>query len=115
MHTAELLLQLGAVLFGLGVLGRLADRWGLSPIPLYLLAGLAFGVGGLVPLDAPDGFFEAGSEIGVVLLLLLSSGWSTRPPSSSPRSASRRRSACWTSCSTACRARCSRSCSAGDR
>jgi CPA2 family monovalent cation:H+ antiporter-2 len=71
VHTAELLLQLGAVLFGLGVLGRLAGRWGLSPIPLYLLAGLAFGVGGLAPLEAPDGFFEAGAEIGVVLLLLL--------------------------------------------
>jgi monovalent cation:H+ antiporter-2, CPA2 family len=71
VHTAELLLELGAVLFGLGVLGRLAGRWGLSPIPLYLLAGLAFGVGGLAPLDAPDGFFEAGSEIGVVLLLLV--------------------------------------------
>ena len=71
MQTAELLLELGAVLFGLGVLARLAGRWGLSPIPLYLLAGLAFGVGGLVPLDAPEGFLEAGSEIGVVLLLLL--------------------------------------------
>ncbi len=71
MHTAQLLLELGAVLFGLGVLGKLAGRWGLSPIPLYLLAGLAFGVGGIVPLEAPDGFLEAGSEIGVVLLLLL--------------------------------------------
>jgi monovalent cation:H+ antiporter-2, CPA2 family len=71
VQTAELLLQLGAVLFGLSVLGRLAGRGGFSPIPLYLLAGLAFGVGGLVPLDAPDRFFEAGAEIGVVLLLLL--------------------------------------------
>jgi CPA2 family monovalent cation:H+ antiporter-2 len=71
VHTAELLLELGGVIFGLGVVGRLAGRVGLSPIPLYLLAGLAFGAGGLLPLDAPDGFFEAGSEIGVVLLLLL--------------------------------------------
>jgi CPA2 family monovalent cation:H+ antiporter-2 len=71
VHTAQLLFELGAVLFGLGVLARLAGRFGLSPIPLYLLAGLAFGAGGLLPLDAPDGFFEAGSEIGVVLLLLL--------------------------------------------
>nr|WP_269204985.1 cation:proton antiporter [Motilibacter aurantiacus] len=52
-------------------MGRLAGRVGLSPIPLYLLAGLAFGSGGLLPLDAPEGFFEAGSQIGVVLLLLL--------------------------------------------
>ncbi|GAA2720667.1 cation:proton antiporter [Cellulomonas aerilata] len=71
MHTAQLLVELGAVLFGLGVLARLAGRFGFSPIPLYLLAGLAFGSGGLVPLEAPDGFFAAGSEIGVVLLLLL--------------------------------------------
>lgn len=71
MGTAQLLLELGAVLFGLGLVGRLAGRAGLSPIPLYLLAGLAFGAGGLLPLQAPDGFFEAGSEIGVVLLLLL--------------------------------------------
>ncbi|UDY23320.1 cation:proton antiporter [Nocardioides sp. Kera G14] len=69
--TAQLLLELGAVLFALGVLGRVAGRFGLSPIPLYLLAGLAFGHGGLVPLDAPEGFFHTGSEIGVVLLLLL--------------------------------------------
>jgi CPA2 family monovalent cation:H+ antiporter-2 len=70
-HTAQLLLELGAVLFGLGVLSRLAGRFGLSPIPLYLLAGLAFGAGGLVPLEAPEGFFSTGSEIGVVLLLLM--------------------------------------------
>ena len=70
-HTAALLLELGAVLFGLGILARLAGRLSLSPIPLYLLAGLAFGSGGLVPISAPEGFFEAGSEIGVVLLLLL--------------------------------------------
>ena len=69
-HSAQLLLELGAVLFGLGVLGRFASRWGLSPIPLYLIAGLAFGSGGLVPLEAPEGFFSTGAEIGVVLLLL---------------------------------------------
>lgn len=70
-HTAVLLLELGAVVFGLGVLGSLAGRIGLSPIPLYLLAGLAFGTGGLLPLDAPEGFFSTGAEVGVVLLLLV--------------------------------------------
>lgn len=69
--TARLLLELGLVLFALGVLGRLAARWSLSPIPLYLLAGLAFGSGGLLPVAAPEGFFSTGSEIGVVLLLLM--------------------------------------------
>lgn len=70
-HTALLLFELGAVLLALGVLGRLAGRAGFSPIPLYLLAGLAFGSGGLLPLRAPESFFETGAEVGVVLLLLL--------------------------------------------
>lgn len=71
MHTATLLLELGAVIFGLGLLGRLAGLIGLSPIPLYLLGGLAFGSGGLFPLSTPTGFIETGAEVGVVLLLLL--------------------------------------------
>lgn len=70
-HTAQLLLELGAVIFALGVLSRLAARWGLSPVPLYLLAGLAFGAGGLLPLDAPEEFFDTGSDLGVILLLLM--------------------------------------------
>jgi CPA2 family monovalent cation:H+ antiporter-2 len=43
---------------------------GLSPIPLYLLAGLAFGRGGLLPLVTAGQFIETGAEIGVILLLL---------------------------------------------
>jgi CPA2 family monovalent cation:H+ antiporter-2 len=69
--TAAALLELGAVLFGLSVLGRLAWRIGISPIPLYLLGGLAFGQGGLLPLSGIEGFISLGGEIGVVLLLLL--------------------------------------------
>ncbi len=65
------LIQLGAVFFGLGVLGRIAARIGLSPIPLYLLGGLMFGTGGLVELHQVDEFIHLASEIGVVLLLLL--------------------------------------------
>jgi len=49
VHGAEVLLELGGVILGLGILGRLAGRLGLSAIPLYLLAGLAFGQGGLLP------------------------------------------------------------------
>ncbi|MFD0484666.1 cation:proton antiporter [Kineococcus sp. GCM10028916] len=71
MHTAALLIELGAVIFGLGLVGRLAGRLGISPVPLYLLAGLAFGAGGVIPLNAPDAFLDAASEIGVVMLLLL--------------------------------------------
>jgi CPA2 family monovalent cation:H+ antiporter-2 len=44
---------------------------GLSPIPLYLLAGLAFGHGGLLPLSASEEFIEVGAEIGVILLLVM--------------------------------------------
>ena len=40
-----------------------------SPIPLYLLAGLAFGHGGLLPLAASEEFVATGAEIGVILLL----------------------------------------------
>lgn len=69
-HTALSLLELGAVFFGLGVLGRLAGRIGMSPIPLYLLGGLAFGHGGVFSFADISGFTSLASEIGVVLLLL---------------------------------------------
>jgi hypothetical protein len=39
---------------------------GLSAIPLYLLAGLAFGEGGLLPLVTAQEFIEVGAEIGVI-------------------------------------------------
>jgi monovalent cation:H+ antiporter-2, CPA2 family len=65
-----LLAELGAIILALGLLGRLAGRYGQSPIPLYLLAGLAFGHGGLLPLSASEEFISTGAEIGVVLLLL---------------------------------------------
>ncbi|SNY74547.1 monovalent cation:H+ antiporter-2, CPA2 family [Nocardia amikacinitolerans] len=70
-ETALSLIQLGAVFFGLGLLGRIAARIGMSPIPLYLVGGLMFGTGGLVELDHVDSFIHLASEIGVVLLLLL--------------------------------------------
>jgi len=72
MHdTALLLVEVGAVLLGLSLLSRLADRIGISGIPFYLLAGLAFGVGGFVPLEAGNEFFTFGSELGVILLLVM--------------------------------------------
>nr|WP_246300909.1 cation:proton antiporter [Actinopolyspora biskrensis] len=55
----------------MGILGRLAWRIGVSPVPLYLIGGLAFGQGGLIPLTGIEPFTELASEIGVVLLLLL--------------------------------------------
>lgn len=63
------LVELGGVVLLLAVLARLATRFGFSPIPLYLLAGLAFGQGGIVPLVTANRFIEAGAEIGLILLL----------------------------------------------
>lgn len=71
MHnTAILFLEFGAVVLGLGILGALALRVGISPIPLYLLAGLAFGTGGILPLGTSEDFTATGAELGVILLLL---------------------------------------------
>lgn len=69
--TTLSLIQLGIVFFALGFLGRLAGRIGMSPVPLYLLGGLAFGDGGFVHLGGIDGFAHIASEIGVILLLLM--------------------------------------------
>jgi len=80
VHSATLLLELGCVILGLGVAAALASRVGISPIPLYLITGLAFGTGGILPLATSEEFIASGAEIGVVLLLL-SLGLSTRPAS----------------------------------
>lgn len=72
MHdTTQILIEAGALLFGMSILGRFAARVGISPIPLYLLLGLMFGEGSLVPFDASQEFFQVSSEIGVILLLAL--------------------------------------------
>jgi CPA2 family monovalent cation:H+ antiporter-2 len=72
MHeTTLLLIEVGALLLVMSLLGRLAAYTGISPIPFYLVLGLAFGTGGIVPLDASEEFFQTGAEIGVILLLAL--------------------------------------------
>ncbi|MDX1883643.1 cation:proton antiporter [Mycolicibacterium sp. 120270] len=71
MHiSAALLLELGLIFLVLTVMGAAARRFGFSPIPLYLLTGLALGDGGIAPIPAADDFLESGAAIGVVLLLL---------------------------------------------
>ena len=70
-ESALALTELGAVFFVLGLLARLAGRIGVSPIPFYLLGGLAFGNGGIIDLGGIGEFSEIASEIGVILLLLL--------------------------------------------
>lgn len=68
---ALVLIEIGALLFGIALLGRLASRIGISPIPLILLGGLAFGEGGLFPITQGGEFIEIGAEIGVILLLVM--------------------------------------------
>ena len=70
-EVALLFIELGAIVVGLAVLARIANRLGFSPIPLYLLSGLAFGSGGLLPVQLSGEFIAVGAEIGVVLLLFM--------------------------------------------
>jgi CPA2 family monovalent cation:H+ antiporter-2 len=69
-ETALAFIEIGAVALALALLARLAGRMGLTAIPFYLLAGLAVGEGGLVPLDVSAEFISLVAEIGVLLLLL---------------------------------------------
>lgn len=71
MGTARILLELGGVILGLGILGRVATKLRISPIPLYLLAGLVFGTGGLLPLATSEEFITIGADVGVILLLFM--------------------------------------------
>ena len=71
MHSAAVLLELGGVILGLAILARLAGRFGIPSIPFYLLAGLAFGKGGVLPLVTTAEFIGVGAEIGLVLLLFM--------------------------------------------
>jgi len=74
MHlTADtlLLMEVGGLLLLMSVLGRVANRLGQSAIPLYMTLGLLFGSGSVLSLDASTEFLHTGSEIGVVLLLLV--------------------------------------------
>src|SRR5437588_10588781 len=64
-------IELGAAITGLAILARLAHRLGFSAIPLYLLGGLAFGNGGLLPLRFSEEFIHVGAEVGVILLLFM--------------------------------------------
>lgn len=68
---AYVFLELGAMIIGMALLARLAAYIGFSPIPLYLLGGLAFGTGGILPIIFSEEFIEIGAEIGVILLLFM--------------------------------------------
>lgn len=70
-HNVSVFTELGAAIIGLAILARFASRWGFSPIPLYLLFGVAFGNGGFAPLHVSQDFIQTGGEIGVLLLLFM--------------------------------------------
>jgi monovalent cation:H+ antiporter-2, CPA2 family len=65
----EALIQFGLVLVVLAAASRLAHYGGFSPIPLYLLAGLTMGDGGLIAVDRIEAFLSVGAAVGVILLL----------------------------------------------
>lgn len=67
----QLFLEFGLLLLGLGIIARLAQRFGFSAIPFYLLAGLVMGEGGLYGIDPRGILVPTLAELGVVLLLLL--------------------------------------------
>ena len=68
-ETAIAFIEIGAVVLGLALLARVAGRLGITAVPLYLLAGLVLGEGGVVQLDVTEDFISIIAEIGVLLLL----------------------------------------------
>lgn len=65
------LVELGLVLLGLGLLGRIANALHLPTIPLYLGVGLLLGEGALDALDTSTEFIGVGADVGAAMLLLL--------------------------------------------
>ncbi|MFC3478765.1 cation:proton antiporter [Halobacterium litoreum] len=69
-----LLLQAGVMFAAVAAVGVLADRAGVSPIPLYIVAGIAvneYVAGGAgLPYVHESEFVAVGAELGIVFLLL---------------------------------------------
>ena len=70
-NDALILTELGAILLFLGIISFIAFRLSISSVPLFLIVGLVFGNGGLLPLDLSGAFLNIGAQIGALLLLLL--------------------------------------------
>jgi monovalent cation:H+ antiporter-2, CPA2 family len=68
-ETAPVYLQLGAVLFVLGIAARAAGRLGLPTVPLYLIAGLTLSAFDIPALEGV--ILEVAAGLGVILLLFL--------------------------------------------
>jgi CPA2 family monovalent cation:H+ antiporter-2 len=67
--TAQIYLQLGATVLALGLGARVAARLSVSPVPLYLVAGLVIGAFHAPALHGDVVRFAAG--LGIILLLFL--------------------------------------------
>ncbi|GIU84222.1 MAG: potassium transporter [Acidimicrobiales bacterium] len=70
LSAAELLLEIGGLLLVMGVLARVADRFALPSIPVFLAVGLVVSSTPLRP-DVSREFVEIGATIGVALLLFM--------------------------------------------
>lgn len=68
---APFFMELGLIIFLVALVGRVANRIGLSPIPFYLIIGLLFSSEGVFQPEFAKDFIELGSEIGVILLLFM--------------------------------------------
>ena len=66
-----LLIEIGLVLLLLGLAAFLAVKIKISVVPIFLIIGLAFGKGGLLPLEVSSEFLETGAHFGAILLLLM--------------------------------------------
>jgi CPA2 family monovalent cation:H+ antiporter-2 len=71
MTESLLLAEIGAVLIFLGVIAYFSKKISISTVPFFLIAGLAFGNGGVADLNLSTSFLNTGAQIGAVLLLLL--------------------------------------------
>jgi CPA2 family monovalent cation:H+ antiporter-2 len=65
------LLDFGLLILGLGILARIAGVFGLSAVPLFLVAGLLFGEDGPLPIVGDEEFLSTVAELGAIMLLLM--------------------------------------------
>ena len=65
------LIELGAMLLGLGITAFVAHRLRFSVVPFYLLIGLFLGKGGFFPLELSEDFLNTGAQLGAIALLLM--------------------------------------------
>lgn len=68
--TARIVLELGVLLLVLGAAARMAVALRIASAPLFLIVGLAFGDGGVVPIDFSEPLIGVFAEVGLILLLL---------------------------------------------